>query len=104
MELSGVPYRISHEEHPYSYALNIFDDIVDGAEDDDINDDNDTVKTKQRKQILQVKMYKKEQVFSSFQYPAKAKNTKLILLMFSSLVDKNRVFRHQVRHKEARTT
>ena len=49
MELPGVPYRISHEEHPYSYALNIFDDIVDGAEDDDINDDNDTVKTKQRK-------------------------------------------------------
>ena len=66
MELSGVPYRISHEEHPYSYALNIFDDIVDGAEDDDINDDNDTVKTKQRKQILQVKMYKKEQVSRAF--------------------------------------
>ena len=47
MESPDMPsYRISHEQHPYMYscALNIFG-TIDDAQDDGIDDDNDSVNT-----------------------------------------------------------
>ena len=71
MELPGVPYRISHEEHPYSYALNIFDDIVDGADDDDINDDNDTANDQAPKlELVRLNDHDKKQGPSCFRSTA----------------------------------
>ena len=73
MELSGVPYRISHEEHPYSYALNIFDDMVDGAEDDDINDDNNTVNDQATKTDFASQNVQKRASFLELSVPSKGK-------------------------------